>query len=386
MYMTLATADATGRPWVSPVWFATGSDETFLWVSAPETRHSRNIAVRPEVAIVIFDSTVSVGGAEALYVDAIAEEVAGDASTTRSASTRTGRRRAARASGRPATCSRRLVSGSTGRRRPRSSCSGRTTSACRLRSKRDLQRRRRGLRQVHGAVLDQLSAQLADLAGVEAGQRAVDVGCGPGALLAELERRLGADAVAAADPSEPSEAARARHPGVDVRIASAEDLPFEDDAFDAALAQLVVHFMADPIAGLMEMARVTRPGGVVAACVWDLAGGRAPISPFWQAARELDPDVEDESYLAGARAGHLVELFRAAGLHDVEESEISSTVEYGTFEEWWQPYTLGVGPAGAYARSLDDDQLAELRERCRRVLPAPPFALTAYAWAARGRA
>ena len=79
MYMTLATGDATGRPWVSPVWFAMAPDEAFLWVSAPETRHSRNIAVRPEVAIVIFDSTVPVGGAEALYVDAVAEELAGDA-------------------------------------------------------------------------------------------------------------------------------------------------------------------------------------------------------------------------------------------------------------------------------------------------------------------
>jgi ubiquinone/menaquinone biosynthesis C-methylase UbiE len=238
-----------------------------------------------------------------------------------------------------------------------------------------------------GRSSTQLSAQLADLAGVEAGQRAVDVGCGPGALLAELERRLGADAVSAADPSEPFvEAARARHPGVDVRVAPAEDLPFEDDAFDAALAQLVVHFMADPVAGLVEMSRVTRRDGVVAACVWDFAGGRAPLSPFWQAARELDPEVDDESHLAGARAGHLVELFRAARLRDVEESEVSSTLEYETFEEWWEPYTLGVGPAGAYARSLGDHQLADLRERCRRMLPEPPFAFTAYAWAARGRA
>jgi SAM-dependent methyltransferase len=231
-----------------------------------------------------------------------------------------------------------------------------------------------------------LSAQLADLAGIEAGQRAIDVGCGPGALTAELARRLGENAVAAADPSQPFvEAARARHPGVDVQLAPAEDLPFPDDAFDAALAQLVVHFMADAIAGLAEMARVTRPGGTVAACVWDLAGGRAPISPFWQAAREFDPNVEDESNLAGAREGHLAELFGAAGLHDVEEAELTATVEYDTFEEWWHPYTLGVGPAGAHVRSLSDAELAQLRERCRRLLPEPPFALTAYAWAARGR-
>ena len=233
----------------------------------------------------------------------------------------------------------------------------------------------------------QLSAQLADLAGVERGQRVVDVGSGPGALTTELVRRLGPDSVAAADPSEPFvEAARERHPGVDVRLAPAENMPFQDDEFDAALAQLVVHFMADPVAGLAEMARVTRPSGVVAACVWDLAGGRAPISPFWQAARELDPATTDESNRAGARDSHLAELFTEAGLHDVEQSELSSTVEYETFEEWWQPYTLGVGPAGAHVKSLDDEQVAELRERCRQLLPDPPFAVTAYVWAVRGLA
>jgi ubiquinone/menaquinone biosynthesis C-methylase UbiE len=235
-----------------------------------------------------------------------------------------------------------------------------------------------------GRYSSQLAAPLADLAGVEAGQRAVDVGCGPGALTAELVRRLGPDAVAAADPSEPFvEAARGRCPGVDVRLAPAEDLPFPDDAFDAAIAQLVVHFMADPVAGLREMARVTRPGGVVAACVWDLAGGRAPISPFWSAARALDPDVKDESDLPGARAHHLAELFAAARLRDVRTAELSATVEYETFEEWWHPYTMGVGPAGAHAKSLGEEQLAALREGCRRTLPEPPFAVTAWAWAAR---
>lgn len=234
----------------------------------------------------------------------------------------------------------------------------------------------------HSALL---SAAMADLAGVAAGQRALDVGCGPGALTAELVRRLGPEAVAAADPSEPfCAAARARHPGVDVRRASAEDLPFSDGAFDIALAQLAVHFMADPVAGLAEMARVTRPDGVVAACVWDFAGERAPISVFWHAARELDPGAEDESGLAGAREGHLAELFEAAGLRVVEDAEISSTAEYAAFDEWWEPYTLGVGPAGAYARGLAESERSELRERCRQLLPEAPFTLTAVAWAARG--
>ena len=107
-----------------------------------------------------------------------------------------------------------------------------------------------------------LSPQLADLAGVRSGQRVLDVGCGPGALTSELAARVGAESVAAVDPSEPFvAAARERNPGVDVRRATAEELPFEDAAFDATLAQLVVHFMADPVGGLTELARVTRRDG-----------------------------------------------------------------------------------------------------------------------------
>ena len=230
-----------------------------------------------------------------------------------------------------------------------------------------------------------LAPLLADFAAVAAGQRVLDVGCGPGALTAELVTRLGPDAVSAVDPSETFVvAARERYPGVGVRRASAQQLPFANDEFDAALAQLVVHFMAHPVVGLREMARVTRKEGVVAACVWDHAGGRGPLSLFWQAARELDPGVEDESQLAGAREGHLAQLFQAAGLHDIEESALSVDVEHPSFEEWWEPFTLGVGPAGGHAAGLEAKQQAKLRERCHAMLPAPPFVLAARAWAARG--
>jgi SAM-dependent methyltransferase len=232
-----------------------------------------------------------------------------------------------------------------------------------------------------------LAPQLADLAGVRAGQRALDVGCGPGALTAELVGRLGAESVAAADPSEPFvEAARQRHPDVEVAVAGAEDLPFEDGAFDVSLAQLVVSFMSDPTAGLAEMRRVTRAGGVVAACVWDLAGGKAPLSPYWRAVVELDPSAHDESGLPGAREGHLAALFEAAGLDDVEADELWLHVEHARFEDWWDPFTLGVGPAGAHLAGLDADAGAELRERCRLLLGDGPVRLDMRAWAARGRA
>src|SRR4029078_9295024 len=100
------------------------------------------------------------------------------------------------------------------------------------------------------------------------------------------------------------------------------------------------------------MARVTRKHGVVAACVWDHAGGQGPLSLFWRAALELDRDAEDESQLAGTREGHLAELFRAAGLGEVEQGVLSVAVEHPSFQEWWEPFTLGVGPAGSYAARL----------------------------------
>ena len=230
-----------------------------------------------------------------------------------------------------------------------------------------------------------LAPQLVAFAGVRPGDRVLDVGCGPGALTTELATRLGPAAVAAVDPSTPFvAAARARNPGVDVRQAAAERLPFPDGMFDSALAQLVVHFMVDPVAGLAEMARVTRPGGVAAACVWDYAGGHGPLGPFWLAARELDAGVDDESRLAGTRAGHLAELFEAAGLLEIEQTAFSVSRDHSSFEVWWEPFTRGVGPAGSYVARLNAGQQVELHDRCRSMLPAGPFALTARAWAARG--
>jgi SAM-dependent methyltransferase len=232
-----------------------------------------------------------------------------------------------------------------------------------------------------------LAPQLASFAKVASGQRVLDVGCGPGALTAELVKRVGSAFVAAVDPSEQFvRAARQRLPGVNVERASAEQLPFPDKAFDAVIAQLVVHFMADPVAGLSEMARVTRAQGVVAACVWDHAGGQGPLGAFWEAAHVLDPGIEDESELAGSREGHLEALFAAAGLHDIEATPLSVQVEHPTFEEWWQPFTLGVGPAGSYTAGLDPGRRAKLRDLCRERFPDEPFVVTARAWAARGLA
>jgi SAM-dependent methyltransferase len=231
-----------------------------------------------------------------------------------------------------------------------------------------------------------LAPLFADFAALDGGGRIVDVGCGPGALTGELVDRFGPDAVVAVDPSEPFvAAARERYPGIIVHQAAAEQLPFAEGEFDAALAQLVVHFMKDPVAGLREMARVTVPGGIVAASVWDHGGGHGPLSTYWEAVHELNPLAAGESQLAGAREGHLTELFRSAGLKGIVEAELWVAVEHTTFEDWWEPYTLGVGPAGAYVVGLDPDEQERLRQLCRKKLSEAPFVVKSRAWAARAR-
>ena len=148
----------------------------------------------------------------------------------------------------------------------------------------------------------ELAAGLIAAAGIPAQGRVLDVGCGPGALTRVLAERLGPERVAAAEPSEPfARACAERIPGADVRVASAEDLPFADATFDAVVSQLVVNFVPDPARGVAEMARVARPGGVVAASVWDYAGGMTLLRAFWDAALVVDPRGRD-----AARRGHAV--------------------------------------------------------------------------------
>lgn len=237
-----------------------------------------------------------------------------------------------------------------------------------------------------GRYSEPLALLFADLAGIAPGKRVLDVGCGPGALTSVLVSRTGTEAVSAVEPSKAfALAVRQRLPGVDVRSSVAERLPFPDRFFDATMAQLVVHFMADPVAGLREMGRVTRPDGVVAACVWDHAGGRGPLAAFWSAVRELDPAADDESGLAGVREGHLAELFVQAGLDVTSSGTLTVRVRHASFAQWWEPFTLGVGPAGAYVASLTPEQRAGLQERCRRLLSEESAEVSATAWAVTGR-
>ncbi len=233
-----------------------------------------------------------------------------------------------------------------------------------------------------------LAPRLADYAGVQPGQRVLDVGCGTGALTAELVDRLGARQVSAADPSDGfARACAERFPGADVQRASAERLPWASNAFDAVLSQLVVSFMSDADAGLREMRRVARGGGVIASCTWDYGGEMQMLRTFWDAALSLDPAVPDEARVLGyADPDSLRQLWLRTGLGDVDATELLVAVDYTDYEDFWQPFLTGTGPAGAYCVSLEDSHRGALREEVFQRLGAPreSFTLTARAWAVRG--
>lgn len=211
-----------------------------------------------------------------------------------------------------------------------------------------------------------LAEPFADAAGVSAGDTALDVGCGPGALTGVLVPRLGPNAVYACDPSPPfRDACAARHPGVVVELGRAESIPFEDNIVDHALAQLVLHFVSDPRQAATEMTRVVRPGGSVAACVWDFADGMEMLRGFWDAALSIDPNAPDEARtLRFGRPGEIAELFAAVALEDIVESTLSVASTYASFDELWDGFLAGVGPAGAYCVSLGEEN----RERLRTAL------------------
>jgi SAM-dependent methyltransferase len=243
-----------------------------------------------------------------------------------------------------------------------------------------------------GRYSGELARALITAAGVRHGERALDVGCGPGGLATELVALLGAEHVVAIDPSPPFvEACRRRLPDTDVRVGSADALPFGDAAFDHALAQLVVNFMTDPPAGVRELRRVTRTGGAVSAAVWDYAGEMTLLRHFWDAAAALDPSAADRDEgrsMPYCTADSLGGLWSGAGLADVRVIAAVVAAGYDDFEDLWRPLEVGVGPAGAYTAALAPERRSALKAELQRRLGAgdEPFRLTARAWIATGRA
>ena len=237
----------------------------------------------------------------------------------------------------------------------------------------------------------ELAGAFVEWCGIAAPGRALDVGCGPGALAGKLAEVLGAENVAGVDPSEPFvSACRQRVPGADIRVAPAEALPFDSDSFDSTLSQLVANFLPDAPVALAEMRRVTRAGGLVAAAVWDYAGEMVMLRAFWDSAREVDPEgavSHDEGLrMRLANTAELTELWSAAGFEAVESGEVTVSAGYRDFGDLWEPLLAGVGPVGSYCASLPEEQRAELRRAlCRRLgSPEGPFELSARAWVVRG--
>jgi SAM-dependent methyltransferase len=242
-----------------------------------------------------------------------------------------------------------------------------------------------------GRYSPELAAALIAVAGTERGQRALDVGCGTGALAQALAALLEAGSVAAIDSSPASVATCARRvPGADVRVACAEELPFQDGEFDAALAQLVVPWLSDPGRGVAEMRRVVRPGGVVAACTWDFANGMTMLRAFWDAAVAVDrPRAIQAGALDRTRLcepDELGELWAQVGLVEIDTGELVVGADYSGFDDFWWPFSAGVGGSGSYCASLDEAGHEALREEVRRRLGSPvgPFSLAARAWYVRG--
>ena len=237
-----------------------------------------------------------------------------------------------------------------------------------------------------------LSRELIAAVGVEPGRRALDVGCGPGGLAAELAALVGPENVAAVDPSEPFvEACRSRIPGADVRLGKAEQLPFDDGSFDVVLSQLVLNFMTEARGGVGEMRRVAAAGGTVASCVWDYAGEMTLLRHFWDAAIAVDPagaSPRDEGVsMRWCSQDELRTLWKSVGCTDVQTGALVVSAPYEDFEDLWAPLAGGIGPAGAYTASLDPARQEALRAELHRRLGAPAgcFELTARSWFVRGR-
>jgi len=238
-----------------------------------------------------------------------------------------------------------------------------------------------------------LAPLLVQFADVRDGDDVLDVGSGTGALAVAVATAAPSSRVVGIDRSEPFVAvARARHLDGRLRfeVGDAQRLQFGDASFDRTLSLLILNFIPDPGQALDEMIRVTRPGGTIAAAVWDYGEGMEMLRVFWDEAVGLDPDADakDEGHMALSRSGELATLWRAHRLENVSDSPLRVETRFSSFEDYWSPFLEGQGPAGAYVGSLPLQDADRLRLSLRRRLvgdgPDRPIALQARAWAVRG--
>ena len=239
-----------------------------------------------------------------------------------------------------------------------------------------------------------LAPLLTDFAGLSDIGRALDVGSGTGALAFSISRRHPRCRVTGIDPSkEYVDYATSRNPfpgRAEFQVGDAQRLRFADATFDNSLSLLVFNFIPDRKAALAEVTRVTKPGGRVSAAVWDYGAGMRMLRVFWDAVVAVDPAAEklDESHMPLCRAGELAAFWKQGGLERVDERPLDFTMRFASFADYWEPFLLGQGPAGAYARKLDHDRRQALRSELKRRLNLKaedvPFSLSARAWAVRG--
>lgn len=249
--------------------------------------------------------------------------------------------------------------------------------------------------EAYEAFMGRWSRQLAELfldfVEIPEGSRVLDVGSGTGSLSRAVVNRLTEGSVAGIDPAVPFVEYAREHVASDraaFTVGDAQQIEHPDDSFDAALSMLVLNFVPEPYSAVREMARVTRPGGQVAAAVWDYPGGMEMLRHFWDAVTQLDPEfgAADERHQRLCGNGDLEVLFKDVGLSNVERSAISFVMEFESFEDYWQPFLGGQGPAGEYAASLSeaDRQGLESALRSRFENADGPIRMRARAWAARG--
>jgi SAM-dependent methyltransferase len=227
---------------------------------------------------------------------------------------------------------------------------------------------------------------------IPAGRRWLDVGCGTGALCAAVIDRCSPGSVVGVEPSDGF--LRTAKENLAGRVAlhqgSATSIPLEEASVDVVVSGLVLNFVQDPRAAVLEMARVTSDDGTIAAYLWDYAGGMQAIRFFWDAAVELNPDaakLDEGVRFPLCRPEALETLFAKAGLGRVEVKAIDVPTPFASFDDYWQPFLGGQGPAPSYAMSLDDAARERLRDRIRERIPTTPdggISLTARAWAVRG--
>jgi SAM-dependent methyltransferase len=242
-----------------------------------------------------------------------------------------------------------------------------------------------------GRFSRKLAVSFIGFTGSAAGEKMLDVGCGTGSMTAALAARGDHAAIVGIDVSEPYVAfARARHvdPRITFEIADATSLPFPSGKFDRAVSQLVLQFRPDPYPAVMEMRRVVRPGGLVAACVWDSFGGQPHLRMLWDTASALGMDRSRSLFRPLGTAGEMETMWRKAELVEVVQDTITTRFEYANFDDYWSPFLSGDAPPGQFVMGLAPEQRAALERQVRHVFlsgrPDGPRSFIGAAWICKG--